>query len=400
MTFNLEFFAVTFSAMSLVLHSKADCPPPSNLTHNWLDPFTVNVSWEKPHDLLNKTHVNYKYTTIKNGKDQDTTGTGWTNFTVACLTEEMDSNRCTYSVWTDDKSCSSSDEITHQHQRVNISVKSRKPSAQVVKGFKCVIHSEEADCSWIPVDRSLNLTLSYRICGRSAEHMKGLKVCDHLYINGTRMGCFLKVDATKGDIYILVETEAGMSTFKPKLEVPLPKLSIKENGSRLKLSFERLEVGKDCKWQYEICHKKCSYSKECKNYTSDKHVIEVAYDERCHYEFQYRIMADYCPEVSSDFSEVVTYGTDKPDVTLTVVAIVVPIILSICVLLSCYCLRRHSAIICPNIPDPSAIFKEMMMNGNKELKTTTGSLYTPVPEPLEPCRITPVNENSILQQNI
>lgn len=29
---------------------------------------------------------------------------------------------------------------------------------------------------------------------------------------------------------------------------------------------------------------------------------------------------------------------------------------------------RHSAIICPVIPDPSAIFKEMMMNGNKELK--------------------------------
>ncbi|KAM6960318.1 interleukin-13 receptor subunit alpha-1, partial [Tautogolabrus adspersus] len=95
-----------------------------------------------------------------------------------------------------------------------------------------------------------------------------------------------------------------------------------------------------------------------------------------------------------------TPGTNKPpDRTLTVVAIVLPIILSVCVLLSCYCFRRHSAIICPNIPDPSAIFKEMMMNGNKELKTP-GSLYTPVPEPIEPCRITPITENSVLQQNV
>lgn len=29
---------------------------------------------------------------------------------------------------------------------------------------------------------------------------------------------------------------------------------------------------------------------------------------------------------------------------------------------------RHSDIICPAIPDPSALFKDMMMSGNKELK--------------------------------
>ncbi len=29
---------------------------------------------------------------------------------------------------------------------------------------------------------------------------------------------------------------------------------------------------------------------------------------------------------------------------------------------------------------------------------TTGSLYTPVPEPIEPCKITLVTENSVLQQ--
>lgn len=29
---------------------------------------------------------------------------------------------------------------------------------------------------------------------------------------------------------------------------------------------------------------------------------------------------------------------------------------------------RYSFVICPVIPDPSTIFKEMMMSGNKELK--------------------------------
>lgn len=90
---------------------------------------------------------------------------------------------------------------------------------------------------------------------------------------------------------------------------------------------------------------------------------------------------------------------------------------------------RHSAIFCPIIPDPSAIFKEMIMNGNKDLKvyfkyfkfkkktcllylltlsvstnpsvfqTTLGNLYTPVPESIETCEVTPVTENSDLQQH-
>ena len=55
---------------------------------------------------------------------------------------------------------------------------------------------------------------------------------------------------------------------------------------------------------------------------------------------------------------------------------------------------RHINILCPIIPDPSAIFKEMMMNGNRDQRP--GNLYTPVPEPVEPCKVTLVTENCIL----
>lgn len=40
-----------------------------------------------------------------------------------------------------------------------------------------------------------------------------------------------------------------------------------------------------------------------------------------------------------------------------------------------WCVCRHRAIICPVIPDPSAIFKEMIMNGNKELKVYFGIFF-------------------------
>ncbi|TDG99898.1 hypothetical protein EPR50_G00199170 [Perca flavescens] len=143
--------------------------------------------------------------------------------------------------------------------------------------------------------------------------------------------------------------------------------------------------------QCRVCYKKCNEREVCLNFTVTGEPGQMPYDKRCRYEFKSRArMSHYCGNGKfSGFGDVVPYGTDEPpDETLTVVAIVIPVILSACIILSCYCFRRHRSIICPTIPDPSAIFKEMMLNGNKEFKTTPGSLYTPVPESVEPCKIT------------
>lgn len=389
----MDFIFLTCAAMTLILQSRADCPP-TRLKHEWLDSFTVNVSWDKPAGLQGE--VQYKYCPVKDCKDKGVTATTIRSFTATCLTEEWDSDGWTYRVWTDGSQvCNSSNES----KRVDITFRNRKPKAKVVEDFRCVIHGNETDCTWTPVDPLLNLMLSYRICGKD---LRSLHQCSQFYSRGARTGCRLKVDARK-EICILVETEAGMSTFRPKLEIPSPELSVTEEENQLRLVWKRPDTGKKCLWNYELCHTQCSRSRECNNLTFDEEPsIKMPYDEMCRYEFQSRVRTEkYCPYISSDFCEVVTYGTNKPpDRTQTVIAVVITIILCICVLLSCYCLRRHSAILCPTIPDPSVIFKEMMMNGNKDLKPSPGNLYTPVPEPVESCRITPVNENNILQQSV
>lgn len=402
MTLPQELFVfLTCSAVILVFHCEADrLPPPTELSYEWLDPFTVNVSWLKPTGLLDNCDIEYEVQSLKDTNPRRTT---LTNIKCTCMTEDMDSDGCKYTIRTVSKNPSEdwcAPILRNGSTPVTITTKAPKPQAEVVKDFKCLTYPNEMNCSWIPVNSSLKLKLSYRICGNS-EVGKPLKSCDEFYSDEKRGNCNLKGAIYKEDICMCVETEAGRSTFKPSFVLPLRNMSVTKEGDKLKLSWTPPEIGKTCHWIYEVCYGRCSEPMECKNITTqDKHFM-VAYDKRCRYEFKSRTMNSiYCTAIRSDFTEVVTYGTNEPpDGTLTVVAIVIPVILSICVILSCYCFRRHRAIICPIIPDPSAIFKEMMMNGNKELKTPPGNLYTPVPEPIEPCKITLVPENSVLQQN-
>ncbi|XP_042368009.1 interleukin-13 receptor subunit alpha-1 [Plectropomus leopardus] len=390
MNFTREFCVfLTCTAMIMVHCCKADDPPPpTGLSYQWLDPFTVNVSWQKP-DGVPEGEVLYKYYLMKNAEVNSPVCTIWTNFTDSLLTEETGSDSWTYQIWTV-RSCDNS----KKSSPASISIRAHKPRAEL-KDFKCVITSHHMNCSWSPGNQPFNL--SYRMCGRSEEQMKNLTVCDQPHSSGTRSGCYLKFDAVSNDVCMCVDTRAGRSTLKPKLVIHSPKLSVREEEDYLTLSWTYPEFGERWCWRYEVCHRQCNKPVECKNFTSEEESLKMAYDRRCRYEFRSRVTtADYCKDVSSDFGDVESYGTNEPpDQTMTVVSIVIPIILSVCIILSCYCFRRYSSILCPIIPDPSAIFKEMMMNGNKELKPP-GSLYTPVPEPVESCNIT-VPENSVLQ---
>ncbi|XP_049424165.1 interleukin-13 receptor subunit alpha-1-like isoform X1 [Epinephelus fuscoguttatus] len=397
MTVTREFFTfLTCIAMLMVYHCKADSlPPPTGLSYRWLDPFTVNVSWQKPRGVADG-EVQYKYRRTDDATDNSLACSEWRNFTENLLTEETGSDRWTFEVWTVGiQNCGKSlNDSTH----VSVTIQAPKPRAEV-KDIKCFISNDDANCSWISGSQPFNI--SYRTCGRTEEVLKSLKECDQPYSSRTRNGCYLKFDAVHNDICMVVTTEAGQSTFKPPRMIHSPKLNIKEENNCLNLSWTLPEIIKDTCWELEVCFKQCNMPKVCRTLKYETQPMQVTYDKRCRYEFQSRAKTTtYCGNISSDFGDVVFYGTSEPpDETLTVVAIVVPIILSACIILSCYCFRRHSSIICPIIPDPSAIFKEMMMNGNKEVKTAEESLYTPMPEPVESCKITLITENSILQQN-
>ncbi|XP_051284482.1 interleukin-13 receptor subunit alpha-1 [Dicentrarchus labrax] len=392
MPFFQDFFGLflTYSVTMMVFTD--GCPPPTDLTYKWLDPFTVNISWKRPMGLPDNT-TKYQITNHKGKLAQ----TPHRNYSVSLLTEEEGKGygHWTFSIQTFSEDCKPSNESTP----ANITIYSPKTRAELVKDIKCFISSKEMNCSWIPTNPSLTLNMFYSICGCLEESLKTFKKCDRPFSDGKRNVCEMHTDAPPEEVCILVETEAKMSTFKPELVVPSLKPKVTEEGDYLKLSWTRPVYGSSDCWKYNICYTYCNES-ICQD-LKEENMMKVPYVKNCFYEFRFTASTtERCIKVISNTSEVVTYGTHVPsDRTLTVVAIVLPIILSACIILSCYCFRRHREIICPNIPDPSAIFKEMMMNGNKELKTTTSSLYSPVPEPIEPCRITLVTESSAIQQN-
>ncbi|XP_031707277.1 interleukin-13 receptor subunit alpha-1-like [Anarrhichthys ocellatus] len=394
MAFTVEFFTfLTFTAVIMVHHCKAALPPPTDLSYEWVDAFTVNVTWKKPSGLQDGK-VWYKYC-LDLELPESYVCVKSRNFSATLLTEETGSSNWTYFVWTVEE-CNSQNESTE----VRKIIQTPKPRAEV-KDIKCIItRTREMNCSWIPGNpANMPLKLSYRICGLTKELIKPLRECNRPYIGAGRYGCYLTADGVENDTCVSFETDTGMSTSKIAPMIDSPVLSVvKEEGDKLKLSWVHPKIGVNCSWTYTVCYKKCSHSEECHNYTTQGEPVFIPYDKSCRYEFWSSVKTDrYCKTVFSECGEVVSYGTN--DEKLTVVAIVLPIILSVCIFLSCYCFRRHSSIICPVIPDPSAIFKEMMMNGNKELKTTAGSLYTPVPEPIESCKVDPVTDNLVVPLN-
>ncbi|XP_018529759.1 interleukin-13 receptor subunit alpha-1 [Lates calcarifer] len=395
MAFTRETFAfLTCAAMIMFLHCNADqLPPPSNPKHIWLDDFTVNVSWSwmKPRNLSVNCKIKYElcleHEVDQGDREKCLRRTEWKNFTDSCLLEGKDSAPCNYTIRTVCEPCDSWNDST----AVNVVV-SPVSRAKVVNNFTCVLDRKGMNCSWIPVNSSLDMKLFYRYCGSSEERRNGLKECVHPYKNG----CYLYANGT--ELCFLAVTELGQSTFKPSIVIPSPKMSIREDKHNLHFNWTTPEVGVNCEWKYNLCFTQCKEREQCLIVFKPKH--RISYNENCRYEFRSRVLVDTnCQTMISDWSKAVTYGTNKlPNRTLTVAAILIPIALFVCVILSCYCFRKHSDIICPIIPDPSAIFKEMMMNGNKELKPMTGSLYTPVPEPIEPCKIL-VTEDNVSHQN-
>ncbi|XP_061768752.1 uncharacterized protein LOC133560328 [Nerophis ophidion] len=365
---SFAFFSFTLFSVSA---EAGRLPAPANLSFIWLDPFTVQVSWLRPRGLSENYNISYKY-------GPDNCSTTWQDVTMTLLTEEARASSWTFTVQTVSVGRGKADSSLHAH----ITIYPPKTHAKLVADFKCLLQADEMDCSWIPVDPSVNLTLSYRVCGDEGPDM----MCQRFYTSGVREGCSLSSKFVKEDVCMLVESAAGMmSTFKPEKVVSPPELTITVEGDKLNLSWAPLTVGGLCSWSYNVCYTRCNKIQPCEKYTPKEKTLQIAYHKSCLYEFRSKVSSgDECRPVYSDFSEVVIYGANRPPgVWLTVVAFTVPLVLCAAIFLFCYCVR--SAICCPGLPDPSVILKDMM-NGNKEIKTFT-NLYTPVSEPIEPCKI-------------
>ncbi|XP_035768782.1 interleukin-13 receptor subunit alpha-1-like isoform X2 [Neolamprologus brichardi] len=388
MTVAQQFF-IFLCATTMTFNCNADyqLPEPTDVTYRWDDQFQVNVSWSWKKPDNHPKNCTVKYEVIRYGLPQSDENflSLVNNFTVKYFTEDKHSDHWNISIQAVDPVC------RKKSRPVNKTIKTSKRRTELVTDFRCSLESERTKCFWKPVNESVKLNISYRT---SEEHDK-IRACDGS-TGHEKDVCYLNVNNLKVDIYVLVETETGRNTLKPKFVIPLPKMNIAEDKGNLYLTWEHRgpAVGK-CGLNYSVCITECN---NVRTLHTKGPSLEIPYNKNCQYKFQYSVQTDqYCIPLSSDLSEVITHGENRsPDEMLTVIAIVVPIILSVSVILSCYCFQRNREIFCPRIPDPSTIFKEMMMTGNRDSKPIPGNLYTPVPEPTE--HIILVSENMIPEE--
>ncbi|XP_028285484.1 uncharacterized protein LOC114451120 [Parambassis ranga] len=407
MTATQEFFAFFSTAVIMALFCKADLlPEPSGLTYRWVDPFTLNLSWTwmKPKD--------WPCTLEFWAKIVEESGVGCQRARPECikelrtqshnakfnpfLTEEGPSEwKASVQVF-DCRDCG----YVCASKNTNVSVytpKTAVPRAELVKDFRCLIRNNLMSCSWTPAKAAIALNVTYRFCNQGH-----LKVCDQPHSNSCVLEVVLEDDPLKvypDEICVSVQTATEMSTFKITFEVDIP-MYITESGGYINLEWEPPEIGKTC-WTYNVSYRECNKQKDPITYTpghNNHSLQDIPYNRNCHYEFEYSISTKaHCPKLIG-IPGSASYGINaSPDQTMTVIAIVIPIILSACVFLSCFCFRRHRTIICPVLPDPSQIFKDFM-NGNRELKFPA-IVCEQEAEIFVPIVISPVSEESDLQQS-
>ncbi|XP_017295233.1 uncharacterized protein LOC108250046 [Kryptolebias marmoratus] len=356
-------------------------PPPTTLSFKWIDSFTVNVSWSwtRPETLTKGCEIKYEIhlvdlTDPKQVFDKaQTTHKYYINY---YLTQKVNQNKLKFNVYTLSE-CSG----WNQSKPSEITISRPKTYAKLMQDFKCLYESDGLNCSWIPVNPSSDLSIFYRHCGKNEEDIRSLGKCDQPYRIKDRHGCFLKADRSR-TVCVLAETKTEMETFNPQYMTRLTRLNIRENGDYLRLSWTFPEVGQDCTWIYSIVYTECDEekSREFPDLEGLNRSVEIPYDKCCEYKFQYKLSTnDYCKEVSSDKSDVITYGERKPCIRpITVVAIVIPILLLLCLMLSCYCFNRNKHIFFQNVEDPSR-FKNML-NG---LMMSKDMVYKPSMEQVQ-----------------
>lgn len=380
------FGTLTFSVTWIILASvcRAQLLPPSNITSKWMDDLTVNVSWswERPEDLPRDCSIQFEYKHSGAASQR----TSETHFLESVLSNSA--AQWVFSVQTVGASFSSCED--QRSSAEELLIKAPKPPADV-KDFECYLSDSDMNCSWIS-DPLSPVSIFSRQCGETPDLLKqGFSKCDSTSTSGRSRVCQLKGSFLQKELCMVANTTSTSSTFKAPKKLALPNLNVTEEGTNLLLTFKPLKVKTSCSL-YIICFRVCNTSAGCKDVPEKKGFLKIPYDKKCQYEFQYRVRtSDYCTGMYSGWSERITYGVtedpDPTDWTLKVVAILIPVIVSAFVILSCVCFRRHKEIICPEVPYPSIIFKEMI-NGNRETKPSA-TMYAPVQEPIEPLVIVP-----------
>ncbi|XP_061565926.1 uncharacterized protein LOC133420283 isoform X2 [Cololabis saira] len=304
MTIIRDLFALLGTAIIMVCQCGADRPLPevTGVSYEWIDPFVLKLhwSWMRPEALPKSCQV--QFSVKGENKDRATTerlNTREEHVDMCYLTKSPATTRIYIHV------CPENCSGWTISQTVNKTIEEPN-NAELVKDFKCVMKSYNMtwNCTWTPAHPSLKLDVSYRKSGKAEKDLNRLTTCREFITTGEQRGCHVHTDPQ--DIWVLAKTDSQRHIFKPRLVVPLPNVTLKEDGPLLRVTWHPPKVGRSCKWILNVWYKACHNTETLK----ERDNFTIPYDSCCVYKLRYNVSTDKdCLEVSSDNSPILTYGT-------------------------------------------------------------------------------------------
>ncbi|XP_066537497.1 interleukin-13 receptor subunit alpha-1 [Hoplias malabaricus] len=372
-------FIICFSLVFLTDAVPDELPQPENLTLSWSTKrFSVTTNWNKPSGLEADCTVLYEIhfysekcppnaAAVEKWRVKNVNHWWYTDVNEVCVSITTIPDKC-----------------GNKTQSKSLLKDLSRPQG-VVKDFTCVYYSDKKmNCTWTIISNASNLQLFY------GTNPTNLKPCVSYNDTGsTRTGCYLHDEKfLEGDTFFIVNgTLKGLpiqSNFIRKIsnfvKIMPPKIRITRNGTLLRFQSSPPGFNKHC-WNYEYLYRKCD--EDAKNLRGDDDwSASVDYDEACRYTVQ--VQATYnCGKGNSSMSLPEYYGENRDlNWSLKVTSIVIPIVVSCCLIVALVLIRRHKDYLFPKIPEPSAMFKDMF-NGNKDKGLEDAKLYVPTEDMVE-----------------
>lgn len=250
----------------------------------------------------------------------------------------------------------------------------------------------EFKCTWSPVEVVQDLGFYYW-----SFHKDALIKCNDMKIGECIINDTFPMDITNM-FYLFNGTYNGKpvnNTFMDELpakyaKINKPQLTIQRDGQNLRFQTNQsdlIDFALHC-YEYNYTYSKCD--KIASGSFIKESMYDVDYDSNCKYRARVQIiLSDSCVgRGQSDLSDEVEYGENRdPNMPALLAVIIIPLIVSCCLIVSLVLLRRHKDIIFPKIPEPTLLFKDMFINSiriSEDLRSPTdGRLYVPIEEIVE-----------------
>uniref|UniRef100_A0A8C2EVX4 Interleukin 13 receptor, alpha 1 n=1 Tax=Cyprinus carpio TaxID=7962 RepID=A0A8C2EVX4_CYPCA len=383
------------SLMFVGVEGRSELPPPRNLTFKWETPFTLNLTWEKPKDLDPDCKVNYTVC-VHHSQDCSVKTKSDMQGDKRSQTKRVQNTTCKFNISNENGLCISvtvnPETCENKNHSPSLDISLPPPTVTLVTNRSYEYSHNRLKCTWRPVDVVQDLGFYYW----SPQKNMVIK-CNDMKFGECVINDALLKDMTSM-FYLFNGTYNGKpvnNTFMDKrpaqyVKLNKPQLTIQKDGHNLRFQTNKSdldEFGPHC-YIYKYKYSKCDKIEPEKEVIEDNK-YEVDHDSNCKYRASVQIIfSDKCGAGKSDPSDEVEYGENRDaHLPALLAVIIIPLIVSCCLIVSLVLLRRHKDIIFPKIPEPTLIFKDMLINNIRmpeDLRSPTdGRLYVPIEEIVE-----------------